>query len=464
MQKIYLYDSLTRKKLEFIPMQAGKVSMYVCGVTVYDYCHIGHARVMVVFDIISRFLRRLGYTVTYVRNITDIDDKIINRANENQEDYHALTERFIQAMNEDSQALNVLAPDKEPRATQTMSAIIDMIDALVKKNYAYRADNGDVFFEVKKYTDYGRLSGREALDQQRQGDRVDSEYKRDTLDFVLWKAAKPGEPAWDSPWGKGRPGWHIECSAMSTHFLGDEFDIHGGGMDLQFPHHENEIAQSCCASGKNFAKYWLHNGFVCLDEEKMSKSLGNFFTIREILKNFPGEVLRYFLLTSHYRSPLNYSDQNIAEAKNALDRLYTSIRGLTIASEQDTGHEQFEERFEKAMADDFATPEALAILFEMSKEINRLRDGQEKAAAQLAGRMVKLAEIFGILQQDPEQYFRQTVTESDLSDAQIEDLIAARNQARQDKDFTKSDQIRDQLADSGVILEDGAKGTTWRRK
>ncbi|HED19747.1 MAG TPA: cysteine--tRNA ligase, partial [Gammaproteobacteria bacterium] len=378
-----LFNSLTRKKEEFVPIQPGKVRMYVCGMTVYDLCHLGHARVLVVFDVIVRHLRSLGYDVTYVRNITDIDDKIIARAQENGENIADLTERFITAMHEDAEALGVLRPDFEPRATESMDHILGMIGRLMDNGYAYQGENGDVFYAVGKFDGYGQLSGKR-IEELRSGARVDvDQAKRDPLDFVLWKSAKPGEPGWPSPWGEGRPGWHIECSAMSTDCLGNHFDIHGGGMDLQFPHHENEIAQSEAATGEHFVNYWIHNGFVQVDEEKMSKSLGNFFTVREILRRYQAEEIRYFILSSHYRSPLNYSDDNLDKARGALQRLYTALRDVSASADADL-EPACEERFQAAMNDDFNTPEALAVLFDLARALNRAREQDSGNAARLA--------------------------------------------------------------------------------
>ena len=375
-----LFNSLTRQKEEFVPIEPGRVRMYVCGMTVYDLCHLGHARVLVVFDVIVRHLRSLGYDVTYVRNITDIDDKIIARAQQNAEPINELTHRFITAMHEDADALGVLRPDFEPRATESMDDILGMIRKLIDKGYAYQGENGDVYYSVSKFSDYGQLSGKR-VEELRAGARVDVEQaKRDPLDFVLWKAAKAEEPSWPSAWGDGRPGWHIECSAMSTECLGGHFDIHGGGMDLQFPHHENEIAQSEAANGEQFVNYWVHNGFVQVDKEKMSKSLGNFFTVREILLRYQPEEIRYFILSSHYRSPLNYSDENLDKARGALQRLYTALRDCVPAegSELDAGYEQ---RFRAAMNDDFNTPEALAVLIELTRARNRASEQGSGEAA-----------------------------------------------------------------------------------
>jgi len=462
---LYVHNNLTRQKEPFQPIDPQNVRMYVCGMTVYDYCHIGHARVLVVFDVIYRYLRKLygEQHVTYIRNITDIDDKIIARANENGESFLSLTERFISAMHEDADLLGVMHPDEEPRATVYMDEIITMIKALVESDHAYAADNGDVYYDVSSFPDYGRLSGKQ-LDDLRAGARVEVDAaKADPLDFVLWKAAKPDEPSWDSPWGKGRPGWHIECSAMSTHCLGNHFDIHGGGLDLQFPHHENEIAQSCAATGDAFVNVWLHNGFVRVDDEKMSKSLGNFFTIREVLKKYAPEVIRYFILTSHYRSPLNYSDKHLDNAKSALTTLYTALRGLgasLVAVDN-----AFSSRFEKAMLDDFNTPEAIAVLFDLAKEINRQRDTSPEQAEQLAAQLRQLGSLLGLLQDDPEAFLqgKGQLSRGGLSDEDVDALITQRNQARVDKNWAESDRLRDELKAQGIILEDSGGRTSWRR-
>ncbi len=456
-----IHNDLTRRKEPFEPLEPGKVRMYVCGMTVYDLCHLGHARVMVVFDVVYRYLKALGLEVTYVRNITDIDDKIIARANERGEPFHELTERYIRAMREDAAALGVLPPDLEPRATEHLSEIIAMIERLLERGHAYRAENGDVYYDVRSFPEYGKLSGK-SIDDLEAGARVEpGEGKRDPLDFALWKAAKPGEPAWDSPWGAGRPGWHIECSAMSTSALGDTFDIHGGGADLTFPHHENEIAQSEGATGHPFVRYWMHNGFVRINDEKMSKSLGNFFTVREILERYQPEEVRYFILTSHYRSPLNYDDEHLDNARAALTRLYTALRGLPEA--EPAGAEDFEARFHAAMQDDFNTPEALAVLFELVREINRLRGSDEAAAAGLGAALRRMGGILGLLQQAPEDYLRAGVADSGLSDAEIETLIARRAEAKAARDWAEADRIRDRLQEAGIVLEDGPEGTTWRR-
>ncbi|NJO16174.1 MAG: cysteine--tRNA ligase [Thioploca sp.] len=454
-----IYNSLTRQKQPFIPIQAGKIGLYVCGMTVYDYCHIGHARVIVVFDTVVRYLRSLGYHVTYIRNITDIDDKIIQRAHENGETIENLTNRFIQAMHEDTAALGVLLPDDEPRATQFIPQIITIIQRLLDNGYAYITPHGDVCYAVQHFTNYGKLSGKR-LEDLRAGERVEIDRsKQHPLDFVLWKAAKPNEPSWSSPWGAGRPGWHIECSAMSTHCLGNHFDIHGGGMDLQFPHHENEIAQSEGATGEPFVNVWMHNGFVRINDEKMSKSLGNFFTVREVLKQYSAEVIRYFILTSHYRSPLNYSDQELESAKQALTRLYTTLRGLSTIAEPELDN-LYEQRFISAMNDDFNTPEALAILFDLSKEVNKLKDKEPMQATRLGNQLRRLGGIMGLLQIEPET-FLQGQLES-LSTQEIEHLITERQAARSRRDWAMADQIRDQLQASGIILEDTAQGTSWR--
>ncbi|NKB37840.1 MAG: cysteine--tRNA ligase [Gammaproteobacteria bacterium] len=456
-----IYNTLSRQKEEFTPMVAGKVSMYVCGITVYDLCHIGHARFMLVFDTTVRYLRHRGYEVNYIRNITDIDDKIINRANENGEDIDTLTARYIEAMNEDTDALNMLRPDHEPRATEHIKEIIDITSQLIEKDYAYAADNGDVYFAVSKYKDYGQLSGKK-IDELRAGERVAvDEGKKDPLDFVLWKSSKPNEPSWDSPWGAGRPGWHIECSAMSIKTLGEEFDIHGGGQDLQFPHHENEIAQSCCATGKGFARLWMHNGFVRVDDEKMSKSLGNFFTIREVMEKYSPEVIRFFILSSHYRSQLNYSDSHLDEARASLEGLYIALRD-TEAGEGDID-ESYLEQFNNVMDDDFNTAKAIAIFHELAREINRISDKPSSEAARLARTLKQLAAILGMLQSDPTTYLQGGSNGDGLSNDDIENLINDRTEARKNKDFAESDRIRDLLLEQGIALEDGPVGTIWRR-
>ncbi len=459
---LQIHNNLTRRKEPFVPIDPKNVRMYVCGMTVYDLCHLGHARVLVVFDVVYRYLRRIygAEHVTYVRNVTDIDDKIIRRANERGEPIEQLTSHFIDEMHRDAEALGVLPPNEEPRATRHMGEIIAMIQTLVDKGYAYCADNGDVYYDVSRFEHYGQLSGKNT-DDLRAGARVEVDAaKRDPLDFVLWKAAKPGEPYWDSPWGRGRPGWHIECSAMATCCLGNHFDIHGGGLDLQFPHHENEIAQSEAATGEKFVNVWMHNGFVRIDEEKMSKSLGNFFTIREVLEKYDPEVVRFFILNSHYRSPLNYSDKHLDEAKAALTTLYNALRGVTPADGGETT--DFSARFEAAMDDDFNTPEAIAVLFELAREINRLRGGDAPAAGRLAAELKRLGGCLGMLERDPESFFQGGG--EGISAEQVEALIAARNAARKNRDWAESDRIRDQLAAQGIVLEDGPQGTTWRRE
>ena len=462
-----VYNSLTRTKDEFVPIEPGRVRIYVCGMTVYDLCHLGHARVLVVFDVIVRYLRSRGYQVTYVRNITDIDDKIIARAAERGETIQQLTERFIVAMHEDADALGVLRPDLEPRATESMRDILDMIQRLVDKGYAYRGDNGDIFYSVSRFEGYGQLSGKR-LEDLRTGARVEvDEAKRDPLDFVLWKAAKPGEPSWPSPWGDGRPGWHIECSAMSTQCLGAHFDIHGGGMDLQFPHHENEIAQSEAATGEHFVNYWIHNGFVQVDEEKMSKSLGNFFTVRDILQRYQPEEVRYFILSSHYRSPLNYSNDNLDKARGSLQRLYTALRDAGPVPEERAPDPEVEARFVAAMDDDFNTPEALAVLFELARDINRAREQrQQERASQLAGALRNIGARLGLLQAEPEAYLRGRhggVAGQGAADAEIDALVAQREAARAARNWAEADRLRDQLNALGITLEDAAGGTRWRR-
>jgi cysteinyl-tRNA synthetase len=463
-----IYNTLTNQKDTFVPIEEGKVRMYVCGMTVYDYCHLGHARVMVVFDVVVRYLRALGYEVTYVRNITDVDDKIIQRASENGEDINTLTARFIEIMNADAAALGVLPPDMEPRATTSMDEIIRMIDALINNGYAYQGSNGDVYYDVSRFESYGTLSGKQLEDLQAGARVAVDESKEDPLDFVLWKTVKPDEPSWPSPWGDGRPGWHIECSAMSTQCLGAHFDIHGGGMDLKFPHHENEIAQAEAATGEPFVNFWMHNGFVRVDDEKMSKSLDNFFTVREILKHYRAEDIRYFILASHYRSPLNYSQENLENGKSALTRLYTTLRGVTPADADNSVCDDYNAAFHKAMDDDFNSPEAIAVLFELAREINRNRDANPDRASVLAGCLQRLAAILGLLQADPEAYLRESATSGDstsggMAAGDVEDLIARRISARAAKDWAEADRIRDELDAAGIILEDGSAGTTWRR-
>lgn len=456
---LHIYNTLSKQKEPLKPLQEGLVRMYVCGMTVYDYCHIGHARVMVAFDVVTRWLRHSGYQVDYVRNITDIDDKIIQRANENGEPFTELVDRMIAAMHEDEAQLNVLRPDQEPRATGHIEGMHRMIQTLINKGYAYAAGNGDVYYRVGKFEGYGKLS-RKKPEDLRSGARVEvGEVKEDPLDFVLWKAAKPGEPSWESPWGAGRPGWHIECSVMSTCCLGDSFDIHGGGPDLVFPHHENEIAQSEAATGQTYANTWMHAGAVRVDGEKMSKSLGNFFTIRDVLAKYHPEVVRYLLVSSHYRSPINYSEDSLKEARGALERFYLALKDLPQVAA--AGGEQFSERFAAAMNDDFNSPEACAVLFDMVREINRLKATDQNAAAALAARMRELASVLGVLQLEADAFLL-AGGEGKLAAEAIEALIAQRLAAREAKNWAESDRIRDELAEQGVILEDSQGKTSWR--
>jgi cysteinyl-tRNA synthetase len=468
-----IYNSLSRDKQIFTPIEPGKIRMYVCGMTVYDFCHLGHARVMVVFDMVNRWFRASDYAVTYVRNITDIDDKIIKRANENGESIGALTQRFIDAMDEDFTKLGVEPPAFEPRATEHIDGMISMITKLIEKGHAYVAANNDVFYSVRSFNGYGKLSGK-SLDDLRAGERVEVDtHKKDAMDFVLWKSVKPHEPSWASPWGNGRPGWHIECSVMSEYHLGAHFDIHGGGQDLQFPHHENEIAQSEAANSCKMANYWMHNGFVRVDDEKMSKSLGNFFTIREILNKYKPEEVRFFILRAHYRSPLNYSDQHLDDAKASLTRLYTALRGREVSTNIiDWKHPQAA-RFKVAMDDDFNTPEAMAVLFDLANEVNKTQ------SIEAAGLLKNLAAVVGLLQRSPDGYLQGQVAtlsgatyDSDfvsgsitttLSEVQINDFILNRAEAKKAKNFAEADRIRKELADAGIILEDTPQGTTWRR-
>ena len=535
---LHIHNTLTRRKEPFRPLVPGQVGMYVCGMTVYDYCHLGHARMLLVFDVVARYLRHRGYRLTYVRNITDIDDKIIARANENGEPFEAVTERFIAAMHEDCEALGILSPDREPRATEYVNGMLDLIADLEDKGYAYLADGGDVCFRVDRFPEYGKLSGNR-VEALRAGARVEvDENKASAADFVLWKAAKPGEPSWPSPWGPGRPGWHIECSAMSMANLGEEFDIHGGGADLVFPHHECEIAQSEASTGRRFARVWMHNAFVRIGGDKMSKSLGNFFTIRDILARHSGEAVRYYLLTSHYRSPLNHSPERLEEAEQSLRRLYGALRGLPDAPDGQDAPDPaegkpsaiFEDRFHKAMDDDFNTPEALAALHELATEVNRRRARDPDAAAAAAARLRRAGAVLGLLEADPDAVFqaappvaagespgqgrkapavlppgavspvtvgdspdqgdrvhvttrseaadqtstaegtreaggpaREPVAAVSLEPEEIEERIAARAVARRARDFAEADRIRDALATSGIVLEDGPGGTTWRR-
>ncbi|MDX1392095.1 MAG: cysteine--tRNA ligase, partial [Rheinheimera sp.] len=429
---LQIFNTLSRKKEQFTPIVPGKAGLYVCGITIYDYCHVGHARTYVAFDVINRYLRFLGFDVTYVRNITDVDDKIIKRAAENNESCDALTERFTKAMHADFAALGLMPADIEPRVTTHMAEIIQLIETLVAKGYAYVAADGDVLFDVSKYAAYGELS-QQNLEMLKSGARVDvADNKDDPLDFVLWKAAKPGEPYWQSPWGNGRPGWHIECSAMSGKHLGAHFDIHGGGSDLQFPHHENEIAQSTCAHGHKYVNTWIHTGMVQVDKEKMSKSLGNFFTVKDVLAQYNAEAVRYFLLSSHYRSQLNYSAENLEQAHAALGRLYTALRNVTPSAEVDM-QSDYIARFKAAMDDDFNTPEALPVLFELAREVNRFKETEPAKAAELAGILKLLAGVLGMLQGDAEQFLQSGASDDDV--AEIEALIAKRNTARANKDW-----------------------------
>ncbi|MCG2572655.1 cysteine--tRNA ligase [Acinetobacter sp. ME22] len=471
MQPFVLYNSEQRKKVEFVPRKAGHIDMYVCGMTVYDYCHIGHARVMVAFDYIIRFLRSQGWNVKYVRNITDIDDKIIKRANENGESITALTDRFIQAMNEDAENLGCLHPDEAPRATEYIDQMQSMIGNLVDNGTAYPASNGDVYFQVEKFAKYGRLSGRKLEDMQAgASERVDVEVeKKHPFDFVLWKHAKENEPAWASPWGQGRPGWHIECSAMSTCCLGNHFDIHGGGSDLMFPHHENEIAQSEASTGEQYVNYWMHVGFINVDGEKMSKSLGNFFTIRDVMDKFHPEVIRYFIVSSHYRSPVNFSDVALKEAKTALSRFYHSFKAYQqVYGEKtvETLDQALVERFNAAMRDDFNTAEAIAVLFEINKELNRaVKEENTEQAAVYYSTLRHLTNILGLVQHNVEDFLKSDIGQDalGLSEEQIEDLIQQRKDAKKAKDFAQADEIRQSLLDQGVVLEDTRQGTVWRR-
>ncbi|OWO82287.1 cysteine--tRNA ligase [Photorhabdus luminescens] len=458
-----IFNTLSRQKEEFKPIHPGKVGMYVCGITIYDLCHIGHGRTFVSFDVVARYLRYLGYDLTYVRNVTDVDDKIIKRAAENRESCDDLAGRMLAEMYKDFDALNILRPDLEPRATRHIPEIIELTESLIERGHAYVAVNGDVMFSVESDQDYGLLS-RQDLSQLQAGARVEvADVKRNPMDFVLWKMSKPGEPSWESPWGAGRPGWHIECSAMNSKQLGNHFDIHGGGADLMFPHHENEIAQSTCAHDGPYVNYWMHSGMVMVDKEKMSKSLNNFFTIRDVLEYYDAETVRYFLLSGHYRSQLNYTEENLKQARTALERLYTALRG-TDASVQPAGGEVFEARFIEAMNDDFNTPEAYSVLFDMVREINRLKSEDIDAANGLAAELRKLAGILGLLQQESEQFLHRGVQADDEEIAKIEALIKQRNDARKNKDWALADSARNQLNEMGIELEDGPQGTSWRRK
>lgn len=475
---LQIHNSLSKKKEPFVPLNEGKVGMYVCGMTVYDYCHLGHARLMVVFDTVYRHLVARGFNVTYVRNVTDIDDKIIERANEAGQDYRELTKHFIAEMHADEESLGIARPTFEPLATDNIDHMINLIKVLIEREHAYHADNGDVYYAVNSFEGYGKLSGRK-LEDLRAGERVAvDEGKRDPLDFVMWKSVKPNEPHWDSPWGPGRPGWHIECSAMAADRLGEQFDIHGGGMDLQFPHHENEIAQSEAAHDKTFANYWMHNGFVRLDDEKMSKSLGNFFTIREVLKEFNGEEIRFLYNSSHYRSPLNYSDAQLEKARGGLRRLYTALRGHVQGSginpregaqtTPDGLSGEWVERYNEQMDDDFNTAEAVATLFDLASELNRQSEAGADNCHHLAITLQHLGQRMGVLHSDPEAYLRRGSAaqgdSAEVDEARIEQLIGDRLTAREQKDWTASDSIRDELKAMGVILEDKGGKTSWRRE
>ncbi|MGK3130910.1 cysteine--tRNA ligase [Pantoea sp. C8B4] len=458
-----IYNTLSRQKEEFKPIHAGQIGMYVCGITVYDLCHIGHGRTFVAFDVVSRYLRYVGYQLKYVRNITDIDDKIIKRANENGESIETLTNRMIAEMHKDFDALGILPPDLEPRATRHIAEIIELVERLIERKHAYVADNGDVMFDVLSDKGYGVLS-RQDLTQLQAGARVEiTEIKRNPMDFVLWKMSKPDEPAWNSPWGNGRPGWHIECSAMNCKQLGTHFDIHGGGSDLMFPHHENEVAQSTCAHDGDYVNYWMHSGMVMIDREKMSKSLGNFFTVRDVLAHYDAETVRYFLMSGHYRSQLNYGEDNLNQARAALERLYTALRH-TDGSATPAGGEEFEARFRTAMDDDFNTPEAYSVFFDMAREVNRLKTEDKAASDGLAAKLRQLANVLGILQQDPEQFLQSSAQVNDDEVAEIEHWVKARSDARAAKDWAQADVARDKLNELGVIVEDGPQGSSWRRK
>ena len=458
-----LYSTMSRKKETFKPIKEGKVGMYVCGVTVYDYCHIGHGRTFVAFDVIRRWLMERGNEVTFVRNVTDVDDKIIRRAAEKGISTKELTDFYTKAMQEDMESLGCLPPTYEPHATDFIPQMLGIIGKLVDKGYAYVGGDGDVDYAVRKFPAYGKLSGK-SIDDLQSGARIDvAEGKRDPLDFVLWKKAKPGEPQWESRWGAGRPGWHIECSAMNCKQLGNHFDIHGGGSDLMFPHHENEIAQSTCAHDGEYVNYWMHSGMVMVDREKMSKSLGNFFTVRDVLKYYDAETIRYFLMSGHYRSQLNYSEENLKQARSALERLYTALRG-TDKSVDAAGGEAFEARFIEAMDDDFNTPEAYSVLFDMAREVNRLKTEDAAAANAMAAHLRKLAAVLGLLEQEPEAFLQSGAQVDDAEVAEIESLIQQRLDARKAKDWAAADAARDRLNEMGIVLEDGPQGTTWRRK
>ncbi|MBX2857357.1 MAG: cysteine--tRNA ligase [Cellvibrionaceae bacterium] len=465
-----LYNTLKRSKESFRPLKDKHINMYVCGMTVYDYCHIGHARLLVAFDVITRFLRAQGWQVNYVRNITDIDDKILNRARENGEAFESLSERFIAAMHEDEAKLNILRPDAEPRATAHIHEIIQLIEVLHTKDYAYRAENGDVYYRVSKFADYGKLSNKNS-EELLAGARIAvEEQKHDPRDFVLWKSAKPGEVSWPSPWGPGRPGWHIECSAMTKACLGETMDIHGGGPDLPFPHHENEIAQSEAANGCTLANYWMHAGAVRIDGEKMSKSLNNFFTVRDVLKQYHPEIVRFLLVSCHYRSPINYSEENLLEAKTGLERFYFALRGYEKVAPQNwqqLGETEAGKKFIDAMSDDFNSRLALVPMYELIRDINQLKASDNQAAEQAVASLKAMGGILGILQADPNQVLQGSSAskqEGELSAADIEQMIEQRHQAKLAKNYGLADQIREQLTAAGVVLEDSRSGTTWRRQ
>jgi cysteinyl-tRNA synthetase len=455
-----IYNTLTRKKEQFKPLVEGKVGMYVCGITIYDDCHVGHGRTFVGFDVIARYFRHLGYDLTFVRNITDVDDKIIKRAFDNGETCDALVQRFTASMHADFDALNMLRPDIEPTVTTHIPEIVEIIKSLVDQEYAYVASSGDVLFDVRKYDDYGKLS-LQNLEMLQAGARVDvDDTKGNPMDFVLWKMAKPDEPKWDSPWGEGRPGWHIECSAMASKHLGKHFDVHGGGSDLQFPHHENEIAQSTCANQCKYVNTWIHTGMVQVDKVKMSKSLGNFFTIKEVLKDYDAESMRYFMVSGHYRSQLNYSRDNLDQSRSAMERIYTALRNVKVSAEP-IGDSEYIDRFRAAMNDDFNVPEALPVLFELAKEINRVKAVDDEKASELAAILIHLSEVLGIAQMDPEDFLKGTAKDDEV--VLIESLIAQRIQARIDKNWAKADECRDKLNEMKIVLEDSGDKTIWRK-
>ena len=458
---VTIYNTLTQRKEPLQPREPGKVRLYVCGMTVYDFCHLGHARMLLAFDVVVRYLRFSGYDVTYVRNITDVDDKILTRAVENDEPFTAVTDRYITAMHEDAAALSIVRPDQEPRATGHIDQIVSMIEKLLVSDHAYRAENGDVYFSVSSFPDYGKLSKKKP-DELLEGARVEvGELKRDPRDFVLWKAADDNAVGWDSPWGYGRPGWHIECSAMCTCALGDTVDIHGGGSDLMFPHHENEIAQSESATGATFAKLWMHNGPLRIEDEKMSKSLGNFFTVREVLAAFKPEVVRHLLINSHYRSPINYSQQSLGQSVKAVERFYHCLKGLDLAAAKTLTNSRFEKAFRCAMDDDFNTPEALSVLFEMVSEIHQIKGEDPALANQLGALLVRLGGSLGLLQAEPAAFLQHSV-EADVDKAEIDRLVAERVAARASQDWRRADEIRDQLSALNVVIEDSVGGSTWR--